>query len=109
MFYLDRSIFDNFVCQGRFVKDNLSIDNFIDWFALDVEMEQFPSLNLGVENVPDLVPGDGHGDGAQEDLLGHGPPRVNLGATVKVHGVGRGGNFFHHQLRLRGSLLDDGW
>ena len=98
--YLNRSIFDNLVSQGRLVKDNLTVDHFIDWLGLDVEVEEFSSLNLGVEHVPYLVPGDGHGDGAQEHLLGHGPAGVNTGTTVEVHGVGARRNFLNHKLRL---------
>ena len=69
-------------------------------------MEQFPALDLGVEHISDLVPGDGHGDGTQEDLLSHGPPGVNLGTAVEVDSVGGGWDLLHHQLGLLLLVID---
>ena len=100
--HLDWSLLDNLGSKGRFVKDNLSIDHIVDWLALDVEVDELTPLDLGVEHVPNLVPGDGHGDGAHEDLLGHWPSGIDLGTAVEVHSVGGGRHLLHHQL---GSLL----
>ena len=96
--HLDRTFLDDLVSQRDFIEDNLTVHDFIDGLALDVEVKELPPLDLGVEDVPDLVPGNGHGDGSEEDLLADGPPGVHLGAAVEVDGVGGGRDLLHHQL-----------
>jgi len=102
---LDRSVLDDLVSKSRLVQHNLTVDHFIDWLALNIEVKEFAPLDLCVEHIPDLVPGNGHGDRTEEDLLGNRPPRVNLGTTMEVDSVGGWRNLLHHQLGL---LLGEG-
>jgi len=99
---LDGSILNDLGSKGSLVKHNLAIDHLVDWLALDVEVDELAPLDLGVEHVPDLVPGDGHGDGAHKHLLDHRPSAVHLGPAVEVDSVGGGRHLLHHQL---GGLL----
>ena len=90
MVHLDFPLLDDLVGQRHLVEDHLAINHFVDRLALHIEVDQLLAGDLGVEHVPDLVPRDGHGDGAKEDLLLNWPPGIDLGSPVVIWQLSRG-------------------
>jgi len=87
---LDLALFEDLVGQGHLIKDHLAIYHLVDGLALDIEVDQLLAGHLGVEHVPDLIPGDSHGDWPKENLLLDWPPGVHFWAPVVVWQLSRG-------------------